>query len=218
MPPLEPIDFLGILVIVLIAIGIHEFAHAKLADAAGDPTPRYYGRVTLNLFKHLDPIGTLMIIFTALAGVGIGWGKPVPMDPSKMRNPRTDHFIAVVAGPLSNLLQALVFALVLRAMALQAPLSLEDTMTRMLFIGVSVNISLFLFNLLPLGPLDGMWLLSAAMKDPGRTKWIRWNLTIGQFVFLGLVIFSQLNRGTPLDIVGNILRPLRENLLRLLLG
>src|SRR5688500_10381483 len=96
----SPPGMLAAAIVILFAIGLHEYCHAKFADMAGDPTPRYYGRVTLNLFNHFDPLGTIMIIVTMLSGFGIGWGKPVPMDPSKMRNPRWDHFVAVLAGPL----------------------------------------------------------------------------------------------------------------------
>lgn len=218
MPPIEPTEFLAILVVVLVAIGIHEYAHAKLADAAGDPTPSFYGRVTLNLFKHLDPIGTIMIIFTAIAGVGIGWGKPVPMNPAKMRNPRWDHFIAVLAGPLSNVLQAMLYAMALRVVGMLYPVTIDDPIVLILFAGISVNIGLCLFNLLPIGPLDGMWLASAFMKDPFRFKWVRWNLTVGQFVFLAVVIISQLNRNGPLDIIGTVLVPFKKALVGLLLG
>ena len=77
------------LIVIFFAIGLHEYAHCKMADVAGDPTPRYYGRVTLNLFKHFDPVGTMMIIITTLYGFGIGWGKPAPMDARKMKNPRS---------------------------------------------------------------------------------------------------------------------------------
>lgn len=217
MPPIDPVEFLSILAVVLVAIGIHEYAHAKLADAAGDPTPSFYGRVTLNLFKHLDPIGTIMIIFTAIAGVGIGWGKPVPMNPAKMNNPRWDHFIAVLAGPLSNVLQAMLYAIALRVLDMTGQPSIEDPIVLVLVAGVSVNVSLCLFNLLPMGPLDGMWLASAFMKDPARLKWVRWNLTVGQFVFIAVVLISQLNRGGPLDIIGNVLVPLKQALVNLLL-
>jgi len=102
LPP--PPVMLAIGIVIFLAIGLHEYAHAKVADAAGDPTPSFYGRVTLNLTKHFELMGTIMIIFTSIFGVGIGWGKPVPMNPSKMRNPRWDHFLAVLAGPLTNVL------------------------------------------------------------------------------------------------------------------
>ncbi|HTQ10850.1 MAG TPA: site-2 protease family protein, partial [Fimbriimonadaceae bacterium] len=96
------------------AIGLHEYSHCFFADMAGDPTPSYYGRLTLNLFRHFDALGTLAIIISSLTGFGLGWGKPAPITPSKMRNPRWDTFITVAAGPLSNLLQAVVYAFLMR--------------------------------------------------------------------------------------------------------
>jgi Zn-dependent protease len=122
VPPLPPLyQLLAIALTIFLAIGIHEYCHAKFADLAGDPTPRYFGRVTLNLTKHFELMGTIMIIVTSIAGVGIGWGKPVPMDPSKMRNPKWDHFVAVAAGPASNFIQACIFALMIRAGVAMSP-------------------------------------------------------------------------------------------------
>ena len=176
------------LVIIFLAIGIHEYAHAKLADMAGDPTPRIYGRVTLNLFKHFDPIGSLFIIITVLAGFGIGWGKPVPMDPRKMRNPRWDHFIAVIGGPVSNLIQAMIFAIILRALAQTNPEVASSFIGLFLRLGVTINLALFVFNLIPLGPLDGMWIVSTFLPEPARLNWVRFNLQVGTFLFLFLVL------------------------------
>lgn len=176
------------LVIIFLAIGIHEYAHAKLADMAGDPTPRIYGRVTLNLFKHFDPIGSLFIIITVLAGFGIGWGKPVPMDPRKMRNPRWDHFIAVIGGPISNLIQAMIFAIILRALAQTNPEIAASAVGLFLRLGVTINLALFVFNLIPLGPLDGMWIVSTFLPEPARLNWVRFNLQVGTFLFLFLVL------------------------------
>lgn len=176
------------LVIIFLAIGIHEYAHAKLADLAGDPTPRIYGRVTLNLFKHFDPIGSLFIIITVLAGFGIGWGKPVPMDPRKMRNPRWDHFVAVIGGPISNLIQAMIFAIILRALAQTNPEVAASAIGLFLRLGVTINLALFIFNLIPLGPLDGMWIVSTFLPEPARLNWVRFNLQVGTFIFLFLVL------------------------------
>lgn len=108
--------------LLLIAIGVHEFAHAWTADYLGDSTARYRGRVTLDPLAHLDPIGTLMILFTAVAGVGIGWGRPVPVVPGNMRkSPLTAMAITSAVGPLSNLGQAVVAAALLAAVRLAFP-------------------------------------------------------------------------------------------------
>jgi Zn-dependent protease len=114
--------FLTGVTLVLIAISVHEFAHAWAANALGDPTARYRGRVTVDPLAHLDPIGTLMILFTAVAGIGIGWGKPVPVVPANFRrNPPLSMAAASGSGPLSNLGQAVVAAVLLQAVLLAFP-------------------------------------------------------------------------------------------------
>ena len=113
--------FTGI-AMVLVSIGAHEFAHAWTANYLGDPTARYRGRVTLDPIAHLDPFGTMMILFTGIAGVGIGWGKPVPVIPGNLRNrPLVGLAITAGAGPASNLLQAVIAATLLQAVRLGFP-------------------------------------------------------------------------------------------------
>lgn len=213
---MDPTLFLTIIVVILISIGIHEYAHAKIADLSGDPTPRLNGRVTLNLFKHLDPLGTIMIVFTALAGFGIGWGRPVPVNPSKMRNPRWDHFWTVAAGPISNLLQAAAYAFLVRLLLLLGyPLG-DLWLGTFLSLGILINLSLAFFNLIPLGPLDGQWLLGTFLNERSRLAWTRWNLQYGGIALLAVVLIGQFN--PQLSLVGAILRPLVEGSLRVLLG
>ncbi len=179
-------------IILFLAIGLHEYAHCKFADMAGDPTPRYYGRVTLNLTKHFEPIGTLMIVLSSLAGYGIGWGRPAPADPRKMRNPRWDFFLSVAAGPVSNLVQAAVFAFLFR-LAIKTGVyeQLPDNFSGHFFsillpLAVFINIRLFLFNLIPFGPLDGHWLVGLLLPERQRIQWFRLNNQIGM---PGLIVF-----------------------------
>src|ERR1700674_5869333 len=119
MADLPQAFFVAYAIVIFFGIGLHEYAHCKFADMAGDPTPGIYGRVTLNLFKHFEPVGKVIIIPSDATGYGIGWGPPAPINPSKMRNPRLDSFIAVIAGPLTNVLQATVWAFVFRYEASQ---------------------------------------------------------------------------------------------------
>lgn len=178
------------ILVALLSIAIHEYAHCKFADMAGDPTPGIYGRVTLNPLVHLDPLGTIMIVFTSITGFGIGWGRPAPMDPRKMKDPRWDHFWAVAAGPLSNILQAGIYAIVLRGLMLAGvvgPGELE-MLKVFLMLGVIVNIGLALFNLIPLGPLDGHWLVGLLMPEPQRIRWFQWNRVAGSILLLILVL------------------------------
>ncbi len=190
MPPMESMLATGL--VIFLAIGLHEYAHCKMADLAGDPTPSYYGRVTLNLTKHFELMGTIMIIITTLTGFGIGWGKPAPMDPRKMRNPKWDFFAAVAAGPISNLLQAVVFAMILR-LVMGAQIEVNTFVGSLLLYGVIVNLSLCFFNLIPLGPLDGHWLLGTFLPENVRLKWILFNRQYGGFLLLGLILFGQMS-------------------------
>jgi len=211
MTNLDVTDFIAIFLVIFLAIGIHEYAHAKLADMAGDPTPGIYGRGTLNLFKHFDPIGTIMIIITTLSGFGIGWGKPVPMDPRKMRNPKWDHFVAVIGGPVSNFIQAMLFAVLYRLLGNQE----IEFLTTFLLFGVLINVSLGLFNLLPIGPLDGMWILGTFLPDRARIKWTQFNLQFGGFLFLGLIILGQTG---AFPLFNMVLGPARRVVTRFMLG
>jgi Zn-dependent protease len=214
---IQPARFVAIILIVLLSLSIHEFAHAKMADLAGDPTPRFYGRVTMNPLKHLDPFGTIMIIFTSIYGIGIGWGKPVPMDPRKMKNPRWDHFAAVAAGPLSNLLQAIVYALLFRGIMLANPAALSggSFLQMLLLSGVMINLGLCFFNLIPMGPLDGMWLLGTFLPAGSRDRWARWNLQAGSLFLLILILVGQTSNFSILSLV---LWPLIDNTSRFLIG
>jgi Zn-dependent protease len=199
LPPIEAV--LVIATVIFFAIGLHEFAHCKLADAAGDPTPRYYGRVTLNLTKHFELMGTIMIIITSISGFGIGWGKPAPMDPSKMRNPKWDFFAAVAAGPIANFLQAVVYGMTLRA-ALAANVSLHPLLVTFLVMGAMINLSLMFFNLIPFGPLDGHYLLGTFLPDRQRHQWFLFNRTTGMFLLFGLILLSQFAK---LNLIGSVI-------------
>jgi Zn-dependent protease len=200
IPPFETL--LAIAIVIFFAIGLHEYAHCKMADLAGDPTPASYGRVTLNLTKHFEPMGTIMIIVTSLTGFGIGWGKPSPVNPNRMNNPRWDAFASVAAGPISNLLQAAVYAMLLRIL-IGSPV-LRGTMAENVlnqqhvpFIvalaveGLIINLALCFFNLIPFGPLDGHWLLGTFLPEPMRSRWYHWNRTSGSVILLIVIVGGQ---------------------------
>ena len=211
----SPTSIVAFLIVAFFAIAIHEYAHAKVADAAGDPTPRAHGRVTLNPFAHFDPLGAVMIVITSIAGIGIGWGRPVPMDPRRMKNPKWDHF-AAAAGPLSNLIQAGVYAILFRVLTMSGALPSSSFFMYLLYAGVLVNIALFLFNLIPVGRLDGMWLLGTFLPERSRWAWTRWNLSTGQFVFLALILIGQVV--PEFSIIRIVVGPFRDFFVGLLLG
>ena len=151
------------LLAIVISITFHEFSHAFVANELGDPTAKYMGRLSLNPIVHFDPLGALMIVFMAFGGRGLGWGRPVPYNPNNLRNgPIIGGAVVSIAGPVSNLLMASVVAIPLRLANMGIlPSTLWESSTGMfLQILFMVSISLLIFNLLPIPPLDGyaFWL------------------------------------------------------------
>ena len=143
--------------VLLISLTIHEAAHAWTADKLGDPTARALGRVSLNPLVHIDWIGTVLLpIIAAISNLPlIGWAKPVPVMLRNLRHPRRDFMIVAAAGPISNLLQAVVAAVLLR-LVWDPSLGVEPSQTaRVLELAVYVNLLLAFFNLIPVPPLDG---------------------------------------------------------------
>lgn len=212
-------EFLLLGVVIFLAIGLHEYAHCKVAELMGDPTPREMGRVTLNLFKHFDPVGAMMIVITTITGYGIGWGKPAPVNPNRMRHLRSGFFASVVAGPLCNIAQAIVYAFVLRVLIQTNSFDPSNFATAISLIGVHVNLRLALFNLIPLGPLDGHWLVGLLMPRDAMNNWFRFNMQYGGMLLIVLIILSQGMSGaglpSPLYL---LLGPPVEYLSRLLIG
>ncbi len=143
------------ILVLMIALTLHEFAHAAAANALGDDTPRIMGRLTINPFAHLDIMGTLMMIF-----VGFGWAKPVPVNPYTLqRRSRAGLMLVSLAGPLTNLLLGLIAVIPLRLLWHTVPTTsqffLLPSFRDFLLIFVYMNIALFIFNMIPLAPLDG---------------------------------------------------------------
>jgi len=153
--------------IVLVSLTIHEAAHAWTADRLGDPTARLLGRVSLNPLVHIDPIGTVLLpLLAAFSRLPIiGWAKPVPVNISRLRHHRRDFMIVAAAGPLSNIIQAVIAAIVVRALMASTP---ESTLLLEIFFrAVQINLLLAFFNLVPIPPLDGGNVLAGLLPERG---------------------------------------------------
>lgn len=181
---------------LLLSLTIHEFAHARTALAFGDPTARQMGRVSLNPLRHLDPIGTIMIIITSMTGIGIGWAKPVPVNSHNLHPRRLGDAMVSLAGPASNLLLAVVTGLLLKACIIMGPevlgKALYGAAGMMLFITMQVNVALCVFNLLPLFPLDGHHIVREMLPGRMQAPFMRWQVRFGVMVLLVLLFGPRL--------------------------
>lgn len=186
---------------VLFAITVHEAAHAYVARALGDHTASMLGRVTLNPFKHVDPVGTilmpLLLYFSTSGAFLFGYAKPVPVNFANLHHPKRDMVWVALAGPASNFIQAIVWALVLVALAVIG--TDERFFIEMARAGILVNLVMWAFNLFPLPPLDGGRILAGLLPTKAAMMFSRIE-PFGFFIVLGLVLMG---------IVGTIwLRPL----------
>jgi Zn-dependent protease len=201
----SPFTFVILIISLILAITVHEFCHALAADKLGDPTPRRDGRISLNPLKHLDPLGTLMIIFT-----NFGWGKPVEFDPYNLRHPRKDGAIIAACGPLSNLAMALLCALLVRIL----PVTTDFAFYLLLFLYTfgTLNITLAIFNLIPIRPLDGSHIIRAFIPAKSVRGFDQIMNNFGQF-FLLLFIFPVFGGTAPINYIMTPLIDLLTNLL-----
>lgn len=191
---LTKIQYIAVAIIpVLFAITVHEVAHGWVANKFGDPTARMLGRLSLNPIKHIDPIGTIVVpgLMLLLGGFLFGWAKPVPVDPRNFKNPKTDMIWVAIAGPLSNLIMAFLWAIILKlcVSALAAEHALSIPLRYMAQIGIQINIVLLVLNLIPIPPLDGSKVLMGLL--PGR---MAYKLSLiepyGFFILLALIYFG----------------------------
>ena len=168
------VDRLFVVIPLIVSLVIHEYAHARAAAMLGDDTARKHGRLTLDPTAHIDPIGTVLL---PLLGIPFGWAKPVPVDPTRFRrtiNMRFGMAVTAFAGPLSNIVLAGVFAIAFGALVAVlesfAPAQWSNS-ARLLATLMSVNVSLAVFNLLPIPPLDGSRIVDWALPAPFRPAW-----------------------------------------------
>ncbi len=184
------------LAVLLVALTIHEAAHAWSASLLGDPTARALGRVSLNPLVHIDPVGTLLFPLLGLVsgGVVFGWAKPVPVNTMNLTHPRRDHLLIAAAGPVSNLLQALCCILGLYLLSgwferyeIASHLLLRP-LFELLYWGLILNMILAVFNLFPIPPLDGSWILQGIL--PENLAAVMDSLRPYGFLLLLMLLFS----------------------------
>ncbi|MGH3073354.1 MAG: site-2 protease family protein [Gaiellales bacterium] len=200
-------------VMLLFGFPVHEFSHAFAADRLGDRTARYLGRLSLDPRRHFDPVGGIVLIITALAGVPIGWAKPTPVNPSNLAYGHRGEALVALAGPTSNLVMAAVAAISVRIVeaspsALQA-ISTSDIphfLYSVLVVFVFINVLLFVFNLLPVPPLDG-WAVLKGLVSPRTAFQLRQVEQYG--IFLLVAVFF---------VGGRIIFPIADRIFGLLTG
>jgi Zn-dependent protease len=192
-------------IVLLFSVIVHEVAHGYVALLNGDPTAKMLGRITMNPAPHIDPIGTVILPLLLLmthAGILFGWAKPVPVNPLNYRNYRWGEFAVSAAGPVSNLVLAVLFSVVVRS-GLNNP-----GLMQMAFFGVSINIFLALFNLIPIPPLDGSHILALVL--PRELARLYDYLQPVGFILILILFYT--------GIMGIIIMPLYRQIAILLLG
>jgi Zn-dependent protease len=193
---------------IILAITVHEAAHGYVARMFGDSTAWMLGRVTLNPLKHIDPIGTVLVPLATLflGGILFGWARPVPVNFNNLRHPKRDMFWVAAAGPTSNFVMALGWAIVFGLATARGPLA-SAGLQYMSIVGVGINVALMVLNLLPILPLDGgriaVSLLPPSLAVPfARTE------RYGFFIVIALIVTGVL--GVVVRPVGDVVTTLLE--------
>lgn len=176
----------AVMIIVFLVMPLHECAHGWIAVKLGDNTAKYSGRLTLNPLPHIDPLGALAILL-----FGFGWARPVPVDPRNFKNPKSGMALTALAGPLSNLLAALVGGLVLKVIFMFSSSIPAVLMSWILIFFINymmINVGLAVFNLIPLPPLDGSKIIGAFIPDRILYKFAQYQNVIMMIVFVLLFV------------------------------
>ena len=197
-----------LLPILVFSLCFHEFSHGYIAYRLGDHTAARSGRLTLNPLAHLDPIGSLMILF-----VGFGWAKPVPVNPINFSNPRVDMMKVAFAGPASNLILAFIAGLMIR-LTNYSELMNNGILYQTLYVFSFINIALAVFNMLPVAPLDGSQIFGNMISK--NNPELAWKLQMyGPKILMGLILMGIV---TPFSLLGTIMMPFIKFFLFLFAG
>jgi Zn-dependent protease len=207
----SPPEIIAFAITAILAFAYHEFAHAIVADRLGDPTPRSFGRISLNPIVHLDLFGVLMLFLA-----GFGWAT-TPVNPNRLRgNPRTSMALVAIAGPAANLIMAILYALPIRLGVVQwAPSGdILPSLIMLLLAGIQINLLLFAFNLLPIPPLDGFTIL-IGLLPPELAYQLEPIRRFGPMILLAVIFFLPL---IGFNVFELFLFPVIDRLLLLLIG
>ncbi len=210
---MDSISTIFSIIVLIMSVVVHEYAHGFVANSLGDPTAKLQGRLTLNPLKHLEWFGSFIVpLITSMVGLGFGWAKPVIINPYNFKNPKRDELLVALAGPLSNFILAGFFAFVIRLLlGGYFPVSFVlgtfgQGLISIFSIIVLVNITLAIFNLIPVPPLDGSKVLFSLI--PAGSSQIRANIERFSFVYIVLVIL----------VIWPIMRPLIPFLFSVFVG
>ena len=205
---LSPETLILLIPTLMFALSFHEFAHAWMASKCGDNTAARKGRLTLNPMAHLDVMGSLMILF-----VGFGWAKPVPVDSRNLKDPRKDMMKVAAAGPISNLLLAMLAGMVWRLLGGTALFS-NSIFPVLIFYFTQINIALAVFNFLPVAPLDGSQIFSGYLMKTNPQ--LAWKIqSYGPQVLFGLILFGYI---TGFSILWLVMKPFVNFFMLLFIG
>jgi Zn-dependent protease len=184
-PDINVTNLIISLLVLIFSLSVHEAAHAWSASQLGDDTAKRLGRVTLNPIAHTDPIGTLLLPLIAMVSGAplIGWAKPTPVNTRNLRQPRRDHILVTAAGPISNLLIAFAAAAAIRAGAIAG----GNWLDLLLYVALTLNVLLAVFNMLPIPPLDGGQILMALLPPQVALK-LGFMYQYGFLILMGLLV------------------------------
>ena len=203
---LDPAVQVILIPVIIFALSFHEFSHGWIAHRYGDPTAKLAGRLTLNPIAHLDVFGSL-----ALYLMGFGWAKPVPVNPQYLANPKRDMMWIALAGPVSNLIVALISGILLSVLLRLGLIGSQSPLIMVLIMSLQINLVLAIFNFIPIPPLDGSRILEGLVPNKYHNELAKFEY-YGPRILMGLILISMF---TPFNIFAVIISPIMTVFLKL---